>query len=133
MPTRARFEIGRKIERAYVLTVFQYYTIKCYAPHAEWILNYGDGTDEIVSWIPPYDVNGHQRPESPWSLPVTAVGRFAEDHSTAGSHSFGPFHAQLVDIPINPAKTLKSIEARQTQTESFMAILGITLVKPEGK
>ena len=43
----------------------------------------------------------------------------------------GPIHAQVIDIPADPARVLKSLEARQTSTESYMALLGLTLVKAE--
>ena len=52
LPTRARFEVHRKIERAYALAIFHYYAIKSYSPQAEWILTYEDGKQEVVSLTP---------------------------------------------------------------------------------
>lgn len=131
LPTRAAFTIDRHVTKIYALVVFAYYPIKAWSPQAEWLLSYTDSTTEVVSLTPPLDVDSVRHIDSPWSAPVRSVGKFLNESTEANDHSFGPFHAQVIDIKVDPLRVLKSLEARITSTESFMGILGVTMVKGE--
>jgi len=129
IPTRARFDIGMPVRRIYVLTIFQYYPIKAYSPQAEWTLTYEDGTASCVPWIPPFGVDSALRIDSPWSYGIP-IGESDNPGWNVPSKNLGPVHAQIVDIPVDSGRVLKTVEARITSTESYMGILGITLVVP---
>lgn len=129
LPTSCTIPVNSNIERAYALVVLDYYPIKAYAPQAEWVLNYSDGTKDITQLIPPYNVDSMRRPESPGSFHVKNIGKFANEMAESADHFIGPFHAQVFDIKADSSKKLGSIEARITSTESFMGVIGVTLIK----
>lgn len=129
-PTIAEFKVNQTIEQVYALVVIDYYPIKAYSPQAEWVLHYADGTSSVHQLVPPFNINSMRRPESVGSYAVKSVGQFENDMKQVSDHFFGPFHAQVISIPVEKNQTVKSIQAKITSTESFMGILGITLIKP---
>lgn len=129
IPTRAKFDIGERVRRIYVLTIFQYYPIKAYSPQAEWTLEYEDGSISRVPWTPPFGVDSAIRIDSPWSYALP-IGESDDPGWNVPSKNLGPIHAQIIDIPADSNRALKSVEARITSTESYMGILGVTLVVP---
>ena len=128
LPMEARIAIERPVERIYLLALFHYYAIKAYSPQAECVLEYTDGSQSIQALTPPFSVDSVLRPESPWTWPVH-VGHSTDPGWAVEHYMLGPIHAQIIALPADPAKTLKSLRVRQTSTESYMGILGITLVK----
>jgi hypothetical protein len=131
LPTQATLPIGRPVERVYLFAMFHYYAIKAYSPQAEVLLEYADGTRASHPLTPPFSVDCLLRPESPQTFAVN-VGESTNPGWNVPHYFLGPIHAQVIDIPTDATKTLKSMTLSQTSTESYMGVLGITLVKPEG-
>lgn len=128
LPTRVSLPVGRRVERAYVLSVHQYYSIKAYGPMVEWTLRYADGTRQTLPWRPPFEMDSAVSKDSPWSYPVE-IGQTTSGHWSLPHYELGPIHAQVMDLPADPTRVLASIEARVVSTETYMGLLGLTLVK----
>jgi hypothetical protein len=127
-PAEATIPVGLRCERAWVLLQSYVHPMKNYIPNGEIVLRYADGPEEIVSLIPPYNLDAYFQhfslsgdPASLGSLRIPAGWGFVP----AG---LCEAHADSLALPCDPARLLRSITVRATCSEGAIGVVGLTVV-----
>jgi hypothetical protein len=122
-PSAATVPVGFPCRRVWVFWQNYVHPIKNYISNGELVLRYADGTQSVVSLVPPYNLDCYFQ-------------HFARQGEAVpfGQVSGGPFyynektfaHADVLEVPCQPARSLASLEIRATCSEGALGVLGLT-------
>ena len=130
-PTGCELAVDAKIDHIYLLMMNYSYVTKSHLPNGELIIHYGDGKDELVQLIPPYNLDSYVQHFSLRNEKVR-FGQLRDDYVGGETDWYPKIHADVVDFPLDGGRITRSVELRSVCSESILGILGITLVKADG-
>ncbi|MBI2844446.1 MAG: DUF4450 domain-containing protein [Armatimonadetes bacterium] len=114
---------GMKLCKIYFLACSWYRAHQAHHPCAELLANYSDGTSALRQLIPPFSFNPLYGRKS------INMNGYDVEIIASGLPTGAYLKTDVVDFPLDPTKSLESIEVRSVVSESIFAIFGITLVK----
>ena len=130
LPAGATIPVGMHCERAWLLMQNYVHPMRCYVPNGEIVLDYADGTRTIISLVPPYNLDCYFQQFALEGMDVP-LGTITKPISgflmTVGNRTRA--RAQLLQVPCNPAKALKTIKIRATCSEGVIGVTGLTLLR----
>lgn len=129
LPGGAVIPIGRRCERLWLLLQSYVHPMKNYLPNGEVVLRYADGTETIVSLVPPFNLDAYFQH---FSLEGEKVP-LGQLPPPAGGFSFVPpalceAHADALPIACDATKTLHELELRATCSEGVIGLAGLTVL-----
>jgi len=130
VPATATLDLGLRCERLWLLLASYVHPMKNYVPNGEVVLRYDDGTEDVTSLVPPYNLDCWFQHFSLEGAPV-AWGRIDWGGGTFVHTGLSRAHADALPIACDPAKTLLSVEIRATCSEGVLGVLGMTALRPE--
>jgi hypothetical protein len=127
-PAATQIPVGQKLERFWLLTQNYVSPIKNYIPNGEVVLHYSEGEPEVVSLVPPYNMDCYFQHFSrkgtsvPLGMLVWPGGWMPcqKDQCEA--------QANALAVECDPLRTLEEIEIRATVSEGVLGIAALTLL-----
>ncbi|WP_168433051.1 alpha-L-rhamnosidase-related protein [Pontiella sulfatireligans] len=133
LPAAARVGVGRKVEKVWLLMQNYVSPIKNYIPNGEVILHYDSGKPDLISLIPPYNMDGYFQSFSREGTSVPLGELVWSPGWGTCNKSNCEAQAKSLAIPSDPARVLKEIEIRATVSEGVVGISAITLLPANGE
>jgi hypothetical protein len=133
LPTAATIDIdGRRLRKAYLLSLNMNLPQKCYVPAAEVIVRYSDGDEARTPLTPPLNFDSFYQDFgiNTMALPLPAqVGYGRRPWVLYGGVDLRQHHLTMTDIACDPDKPVESIIVRSVATETFFGLAGLTLAE----
>ena len=128
LPAGAKIEIGRKLDRLWLLLQNYVSPIKNYIPNGEIVLHYVEGEPELISLVPPYNLDCYFQEFSRQGVSVP-LGELQWRHgwSPVNKH-MSEAQANALTVLCDPTQTLKEIEIRATCSEGVIGVAALTLL-----
>jgi hypothetical protein len=125
-PGGAVIPVGLRCERLWLLLQSYVHPMKNYVVNGEIVLRYEGGRREVVSIIPPFNLDCYFQHFSRQGVPVP-YGRLG----TAGFIHPGMLspHADSLQITCDPHHELRSVELRATCSEGVLGLAGLTVLR----
>jgi hypothetical protein len=125
-PGGAIIPVGLRCERLWLLLQSYVHPMKNYVVNGEVVLRYEGGRREVVSLIPPFNLDCYFQHFSRQGLPVP-YGQLG----TAGFIHPGMLspHADSLQITCDPRHELRSVELRATCSEGVLGLAGLTVLR----
>ena len=130
LPSGATLSIGRNLQKVYLLSLDMNLPQKCYMPAAEVLVHYTDGSSARTLLTPPlnFDAFYQDYAVNTVALPLPARPAYGMDGwVNYGGVDLAQHHLTMTDIVCDPAKTVESLEVRSLESETFIALAGVTL------
>lgn len=126
-PGGATIPVGLRCDRVWLLLQAYVHPMKNYIPNGEVVLHYAGGRDEIISLIPPHNLDCYFQHFSLEGTPVP-LGRLSWASGWSFVHQgLSEAHADSLNIACDPNSTLNAIELRATCSEGVLGVLGMTV------
>jgi hypothetical protein len=114
-----------RAEKLYLWTANLVKPLKCYAPGAEAVLRYADGSEQLHQMIPPYTM-----PSVIGNIcPLSHVVKIGKLTGNAGQVVDTQAYLSLTDVVLDPSKPVTAIELRCVATETLLGVAGATLME----
>ncbi len=132
LPAVARIPLGKKVERMWLLMQNYVSPIKNYIPNGEIVLHYASGQPDIVSLVPPYNLDCYFQAFSRDGVSVE-LGELVWAKGWSPCHrSQCKAQANALKVACDPSRVLKTVEIRATVSEGVLGINAITLLPCNG-
>jgi len=134
LPGGAVIPVGLRCERLWLLLQSYVHPMKNYIPNGEVLLRYKGGKQEIVSLIPPLNLDCYFQHFSRQGVPLP-LGRLSPGSSGFSfvHQGLSKAHADALEIRCDPLRVLESVELRATCSEGVLGLAGMTALAVEGK
>jgi hypothetical protein len=129
LPGGAAIPMGVRCERMWLLLQCYVHPMKNYLPNGEVVLHYEGGRQSVESLIPPFNLDCYFQHFSLKGIPVP-FGRLGPWPSgwTPIHRGMGAAHADVLEVPCDPARPIESVELRATCSESVLGLAGLTVL-----
>jgi hypothetical protein len=133
LPTGLTIEIGRRVEKIYLLSLNFMLAQKTYVPAVQIELFYTDGSKENRDMVAPYNFDYYAQNSGINTLEYALAG--AKLRPDARFRHFPPtlrdIHLTMTDVRCDAGKVLRSVTFKSIATETFFGLSGMTLNVPE--
>lgn len=134
LPTTANIQVGgRRLHKAYLLSLNMNLPQKCYVAAAEVIVRYVDGSEDRTRLVPPLNFDSFYQDFgiNTMALPLPAqAGYGLQSWVQYGGVDLAQHHLTMTDVVCDPGRPVQTITIRSLATETFIGIAGLTLVEP---
>ena len=131
-PAAATFPVGRRLEKFWLLTLNYVSPIKNYIPNGEIVLHYASGEPDMVSLVPPYNMDCYFQRFSRKGVSVPLGTLTWPSGWIPCEKSQCEAQANALAVACDPSRTLESIEIRATVSEGVIGVAGMTLLPVDG-
>jgi hypothetical protein len=103
--------------------------MKNYIPNGEVVLHYAGGKQAVESLIPPFNLDCYFQHFSLNGIPLP-MGRLGPWPTgwTPIHKGMAGAHADVLELPCDPAEVLEAVELRATCSEGVLGLAGMTAV-----
>ncbi len=129
LPAGAVVPAGFACERIWLLLQNYVHPMKNYIPNGEVVLRYAAGEPEVVSLIPPFNLDCYFQHFALQgvAVPMGRLGPWAAGWTPIHKET-ATAHADALEIPCDPSRVLQSVEVRATCSEGVIGLAGMTAV-----
>jgi hypothetical protein len=129
LPGGAVVAVGARCEKLWLLLQCYVHPMKNYIPNGEVVLRYDDGSESVVSLIPPLNLDAYFQHFSVDGYPVP-LDRIAMPGGFSFVHTgLSSAHADALEVACDGEKTLASVTIRATCSEGVIGVLGMTALQ----
>ncbi|MCX7597763.1 MAG: hypothetical protein N2512_02700, partial [Armatimonadetes bacterium] len=130
LPGGAVVKIEMRCQSLWLLLQSYVHPMKNYIPNGELVLRYADGHEEVVSLVPPYNLDCYFSHFSLEGVPVS-LNRLAGEWGFVVPDEGA--HGDALEIKCDPRRLLEEIEIRATCSEGIIGLAGLTVVEAASK
>jgi hypothetical protein len=132
LPGGAVVRVGQRCERLWLLLQNYVHPMKNYLPNGEVVLNYVNGGREIISLVPPFNLDCYFQHFSREGVPVPMgqLGPWPAGWTPIHRGSANA-HADALEIVCDKTRELESVELRATCSEGVLGLAGLTALMTE--
>ena len=131
LPAAATLPIGLRSKQLWLLLQCYVHPMKNYISNGEVVLKYATGEDQVVSLIPPYNLDVYFQPFSQQGVMVPVRQRSSQAGFGFVHAGLSTFHANALPIECDPSRELVAVELRATCSEGILGLAGMTVIEAE--
>jgi len=127
-PGSVDFKVNKNLKAFWLMLQNYVSPIKNYIPNGEIVLKYSEGKKEIISLIPPYNLDCYFQGFSQEGISVELGELEWGTEWTPCNKEYCKCQANILKVPCDPQRVLESFEVRATVSEGVIGINAITIL-----